>query len=124
MKRLRLATLILATMLISGCIPIHVTWIDWPDIDGRVIDVTTRKPIAGAALAIHAATADFSASTTTAADGTFHFSRQTHDAWVQSDFHNVFPPAMISVTAPGYDRFENRLDGSMSVEAIPLTPVR
>jgi hypothetical protein len=122
MKRPRLATLMLATVLVSACVPIHITWTDWPDVDGRAIDITTGRPVAGAAVAIRATGADFSANTTTGADGTFHFSHHTHDQWVRYQFNDVFPPAVISVTAPGYDRFENKLDGSMSVESIPLTP--
>jgi len=122
-KRLLLAPLALALLLVAGCVPIRVTWIDWPDIDGRVIDVVTGKPVAGAAVAIRAAGADFSANATTGADGTFHLSRHTRDQWVQPDFNNVFPPAVIAVTAGGYDRFESKLDGSMSVGAIPLAPL-
>jgi hypothetical protein len=122
MKRLLLAALILPTMLASGCAPIHTVWIDWPTVDGRAVDVVTGKPIAGASVTIRAAGSDVSASTATAADGTFHFSRHTHDQWTPYQFNNDFPPAVISVTAPGYQPFENKLDGSMSVEAIPLTP--
>ena len=122
MKRRLPATLILATMLVSACVPIHVVWTDWPDITGRAIDVTTGKPVAGAAVAIHTTGSDLSASTTTGADGMFHFSQHTHDQWTSYHFNNVFPPAVISITALGYDHFENRLDESMSVESIPLTP--
>jgi hypothetical protein len=124
MKRLLLAALILPTVLVSACIPIHVVWTDWPDVEGKAVDVVTSKPVAGATVAIHAAGSDFSASTTTGADGTFHFSQHTHDQWTSYQFNNVFPPAVISITAPGYDHFENRLDGSMSLDSIPLTPGR
>ena len=123
MKRLRIAALILPAMLASGCTPpIHVAWTDWPDVEGKTFDVVTGKPVAGAAVAIHATGADFSANTTTDADGTFHFSPHMRDRWVPYYFDNVFPPAVISITAPGYDHFENKLDGSMSLDAIPLTP--
>ncbi len=124
MKRLLLAVLIVPMMLVSACVPIHVVWTDWPDVDGKAINVVTGKPVAGAAVAIHAAVADFSANTVTAADGTFHFSEHQHDQWTRYQFNNVFPPAVISITAPGYDHFENKLDGSMSLDAIPLTPGR
>jgi hypothetical protein len=124
MKRLLLTALILPTVLVSACIPIHVVWTDWPDVDGKAVDVVTSKPVAGATVAIHATGSDFSASTATGADGTFHFSRHTHDQWTSYQFNNVFPPAVISITAPGYDHFENRLDGSMSLDSIPLTPGR
>jgi hypothetical protein len=125
MKRLRVAALILPAMLASGCSPpIHVAWIDWPTVEGKAVDVVTGKPVAGAAVAIHATGADFSASTTTGADGTFHLERHTHDQWVSYEFNNDFPPAVISVTAPGYSHFDSKLDGSMSIDAIPLTPIR
>jgi hypothetical protein len=124
MKRLRIAALIIPAMLASGCSPpIHVAWIDWPTIEGKAVDVVTGKPVGGAAVAIHATAADFSANTRTSADGTFQFPRHTHDEWVSYEFNNDFPPAVISVTAPGYDHFESKLDGSMSVESIPLTPL-
>jgi hypothetical protein len=124
MKRVLLAVLIVPMMLVSACVPIHVVWTDWPDVDGKAVDVVTGKPVAGAAVAIHAATADFSANTVTGADGTFHFAEHTHDQWTSYQFNNVFPPAMLSITAPGYSHFENKLDGSMFLDAIPLTPVR
>jgi hypothetical protein len=122
MKRLLPAILLLPMMLVAGCIPIHVAWTDWPDIDGRAVDLLTGKPIAGAAVAIHASGAEFSANAITGADGTFHLSEHTHDQWVSYQFNNVFPPAAISVTAPGYAHFESRLDGAMSVDPILLTP--
>jgi len=123
MKRLLVAHLTFAVVLVSGCVPIRVAWVDWPDIDGKVIDVVTGKPVVGAAVGVHAAGADFSASTTTGTDGAFHLSRHTRDQWVQYDFKNNFPSAAIAVTATGYDRFDGKLDGSMSIEAIPLAPV-
>jgi hypothetical protein len=124
MKRLLLAALILPATLLSACVPIHVVWTDWPDVEGKAVNVVTGKPVAGAAVAIHATAGDFSANTVTAADGTFYFPQHLHDQWTHYQFNNVFPPAMISITAPGYDHFENRLDGSMSLDAIPLTPGR
>ena len=124
MKRLLLAALILPAMLATACVPIHVVWTDWPDVDGKAVDVVTGKPVAGAAVAIRAAGADFSANTVTGADGMFHFAQHTHDQWTSYQFNNVFPPAAISITATGYNHFENRLDGSMSLDAIPLTPGR
>jgi len=112
-------------MLAPGCSPpIHVAWTDWPTVEGRTVDVVTGEPVAGAAVTIHANGADFSASTTTGADGTFHFPRHTHDQWVSYEFNNDFPSAVISVTAPGYAHFEGKLDGTMSIEAIPLAPIR
>jgi hypothetical protein len=124
MKRLLLAALIIPAMLASGCSPpIHVVWIDWPTVEGRAVDVVSGKPVAGATVAIHANGADFSDSTTTGADGTFHLARHTRDQWVSYEFNNDFPPALISVTAPGYAHFEGKLDGTMSIEAIPLAPI-
>jgi hypothetical protein len=110
-------------MLVSACIPIHVTWTDWPDVDGKTVDLLTSKPIAGATVAIRATGADFSASTVTAADGTFRLPQHKHDQWVPYQFNNVFPPAVLSVTAPGYAHFEGKLDGATSVDPILLTPI-
>jgi hypothetical protein len=124
MKRLLPAALMLPLVFVAGCIPIHVAWTDWPDIDGKAVNLLTGKPVAGAAVAIHASGAEFSATTTTAADGTFRLSQHTHDQWVPYQFNNVFPPAVISVTAPGYAHFESKLDGAVSVDPILLTPTQ
>jgi Carboxypeptidase regulatory-like domain len=121
-NQLRLAALVLTMAFVSACVPIHVAWIDWPTIDGRAVDILTGKPVAGATVAIHASGSDFSANTTTGPDGTFRFLQHTHDQWVSYQFDNVFPPAMISVNASGYGHFESRLDGAVSIDAIPLTP--
>ncbi len=119
-----LATLILPAFLASACIPIQVSWTDWPAEDGMIFDVSTGKPIAGATVTIHATGSDLSATTTTAKDGTFHFSQHTHAQWTPYYSDGKAPPAGISITAAGYAPFEHKLDGSMTVESIALAPSR
>ena len=122
MKLQHLAVLILPAFLATACIPIQVSWTDWPAEDGMIFDVTTGKPIAGATVTIHATSSDLSASTTTGKDGTFHFEQHTHAQWTPYYSDGKAPPAAISITAPGYEPFEHKLDGSMAVESIPLAP--
>jgi hypothetical protein len=124
MKSLQLAALILPAVLASACIPIKVSRTDWPAVDGMVFNVATGKPVGGAAVSVRATDSDLSASTTTANDGTFHFEQHTRAQWTPYYSNDVFPPAVISITAPGYEHFEHKLDGSMAVESIPLAPSR
>ncbi len=124
MKSLHLAALIMPAFLASACIPIQVSRTDWPAVDGMVFNVATGKPVAGAAVAVHATDSDFNANTTTANDGTFHFSQHTRTQWTPYYSNDVFPPAVISITAVGYEHFEHKLDDSMAVESIPLAPSR
>ena len=124
MKSLHLAALILPAFLASACIPIQVSWTDWPAVDGMVFNVATGKPVAGAAVTVHATGSDLSVSTTTANDGTFHFSQHTHAQWTPYYSDGTPPPAVISITAVGFEHFEHKLDDSMAVESIPLAPSR
>jgi hypothetical protein len=124
MKPLHLAALILPAFLASACIPIQVSRTDWPALDGMVFNVATGKPVAGAAVTVHATDSDLSTNTVTANDGTFHVSQHTRAQWTPYYSNDVFPPAVISITAPGFEHFEHKLDGSMAVESIPLAPSR
>jgi hypothetical protein len=123
--RLQLAALIGLAVLVSACVPIHVEATDWPAVDGRVVDVITGKPVAGATVAVRSSMGDFSTTTTTDKDGAFQLARHAHEEWVHSDRYDpVFPPATITVSAPAYAPFEHKLDRTMSVEAIALAPTR
>jgi hypothetical protein len=123
--RLSLAALIAPALLASACVPIHATATDWPSVDGKVVDVISGKPVAGATILVHSGVGDFSATTTSGPDGTFHLARHAHEEWVHSDrYEAVFPPADIGVTAAGYAPFQHKLDATMSTEAIPLAPNR
>ncbi len=125
MKRPFLTALLISTMLASACVPIHVGGADWPATDGRIVDVVTGKPIAGATVKIHGTGSDASATTTSDANGMFHFSRHLRVEWkADSTEDTSFPAPVLSITAAGYGPFENTLDGSMSVESIPLAPSR
>jgi hypothetical protein len=123
--RLHLAALIALPVLASACVPIHVEATDWPAVDGGVVDVISGKPVAGATITVRSSMADFSTTTTSDKNGAFHIARHAHEVWTHSDRYDpVFPPAVITVTAPAYAPFEHKLDGAMSVEAIPLAPSR
>ena len=53
MIKIRNAVLGALMLLFSGCIPIPHTSVRFPQMDGRVIDANTGKPIGGATIAIH-----------------------------------------------------------------------
>ena len=125
MKRLRLAALILPAIFAAACVPIHVGATDWPAVDGRIVNIITGKPVAGATVTVRSGVADFSATATSDSNGNFHFDRHAHEEWVHSDRYDaVFPPGTITIAAPAYAPFEHKLDGSMSVDAIALAPSR
>jgi hypothetical protein len=123
--RIRLAALIMPAVMAAACVPVHVEATDWPAVDGAVVDVMTGKPVAGATVTVRSTMRDFSTTATTDKNGAFQLARHSHDEWVHSDRYDpVFPPAVITVTAPAYAPFEHKLDKTMSVEAIPLAPIR
>jgi len=116
---------------LTACVPIRVDYPDWPDTTGKVVDVTSGSPIAGATVTVSASPSMTTASTITGPDGGFHFPRHTHKAWIPSPPYDLaYAPSTLSVTAVSHRRFQEQIpsfawedgkhDGALAVPTITL----